>query len=62
MSRTIQLVMCPGSKDMASGRVFYSSPSHNAQSYENTEMLQYYLNGMQYVLGDLACDDSPIQP
>lgn len=42
------------------GRVFYSSPSHNAQSLANPELLQYFLDGMQYVVGDLKCDDSPI--
>ncbi|MFS4493812.1 ThuA domain-containing protein [Maribacter sp. 2308TA10-17] len=42
------------------GRVFFSSPSHNAQSMENTELLQFFLDGMQYVVGDLKCDDSPI--
>ncbi len=42
------------------GRVFYSSPSHNAQSMDNPELLQYFLDGMQYVVGDLKCDDSPI--
>ncbi len=41
------------------GRVFYVSPSHNAQSYEDSRILRYYLNGMQYVLGDLKCDDTP---
>lgn len=42
------------------GRVFYAAPSHNAQSLENPELLQFYLDGMQYVVGDLECDDSPI--
>ncbi|MFK5974017.1 MAG: ThuA domain-containing protein [Flavobacteriaceae bacterium] len=42
------------------GRVFYCSPSHNAQSMENPQLLQYFLDGMQYVVGDLKCDDSPI--
>ncbi|MCM4152714.1 ThuA domain-containing protein [Arenibacter sp. N53] len=42
------------------GRVFYSSPSHNAQSMDNPELLQFFLDGMQYVVGDLKCDDSPI--
>jgi hypothetical protein len=23
-------------------------------------MLQFYLDGIQYALGDLACDDSPV--
>jgi type 1 glutamine amidotransferase len=49
-------------KKYGDGRVFYCSPSHNAQSYENERMLRYYLNGMQYVLGDLNCDDAPINP
>lgn len=49
-------------KSYGKGKVFYVSPSHNAQSYENPNMLRYYLNGMQYVLGDLKCDDTPIQP
>lgn len=47
-------------KRYGKGRVFYVSPSHNAQSYEQPQMLKYYLNGMQYVLGDLKCDDSPL--
>lgn len=43
------------------GRVFYSSPSHNAQSFERPELLQFFLDGMQYVVGDLHCDDTPIE-
>ncbi len=42
------------------GRVFYSSPSHNAQSMDQAALLQFFLDGMQYVVGDLKCDDSPI--
>lgn len=49
-------------KRYGKGRVFYSSPSHNAQSLENPELLQYFLDGLQYVLGDLECDDSPVAP
>jgi uncharacterized protein len=49
-------------KKYGKGRVFYVSPSHNAQSYENAGLLRYYLNGLQYVLGDLQCDDSPKAP
>ena len=41
------------------GRVFYSSPSHNAQSFEDGRLLKFFLDGLQYVLGDLECDDSP---
>lgn len=46
-------------KSHGKGRVFYSSPSHNAQSFEDPKMLKFFLDGMQYVLGDLKCDDSP---
>ncbi len=42
------------------GRVFYASPSHNAQSLENPELLQFFLDGIQYVLGDVKCDDTPL--
>jgi len=48
-------------KKHGKGRVFYSSPSHNAQSFENPELLQFFLDGMQYVVGDLKCDDSPME-
>ena len=47
-------------KRFGKGRVFYSSPSHNAQSMEEPGLLQYFLDGLQYVVGDLKCDDSPI--
>jgi len=48
-------------KRYGKGRVFYTSPSHNAQSLENPELLQFLLDGLQYVLGDLECDDSPMK-
>ena len=41
------------------GRVFYVSPAHNAQSFEDIRLLKFFLDGTQYVLGDLKCDDSP---
>ncbi len=47
-------------KPYGSGRVFYCSPSHNAQSYKNPHLLQFLLDGMQYATGDLKCDDSPM--
>ena len=46
-------------KRSGKGRVFYISPSHNAQSFENPRMLRYLLDAFQYVAGDLKCDDSP---
>ena len=47
-------------KKHGKGRVFYTSPSHNAHSLDNPELMQFFLDGMQYVVGDLKCDDSPI--
>lgn len=47
-------------KSHGKGRVFYCSPSHRPETYERQSMLQYYLDGIQYALGDLECDDSPI--
>ena len=35
------------------GRVMYISPSHNAQSFDNPRLLQFYLDGLQYVAGDV---------
>ena len=40
------------------GRVLYSSMSHNIQSAYQTELLEFFLDGIQYVTGDLKCDDS----
>ncbi len=48
-------------KKYGKGRVFYCSPSHNAQSFEQPELLQFMLNGIQYAAGDLDCDDTPIK-
>lgn len=46
-------------KPHGEGRVFYCSPSHNAQSFEDPRLLKFVLNGIQYTLGDLECDDTP---
>ncbi len=48
-------------KKHGKGRVFYCSPSHNAQSYDNPILMQFMLDGFQYALGDLKCDDSPLK-
>jgi type 1 glutamine amidotransferase len=48
-------------KKFGEGRVFFVSPSHNAQSFEDGRLLKFYLDGVQYVLGDLKCDDSPAE-
>lgn len=48
-------------KKYGEGRIFYSAPSHNPQSYENPGILSFLLNGLLYATGDLECDDSPIK-
>lgn len=48
-------------KRYGEGRIFLAAPSHNAQSYENPELLQFFQDAMQYVLGELKCDDAPMQ-
>ena len=47
-------------KKYGKGRVFYSSPSHNAQSMDNPGLVNFFLNGLYYAAGELDCDDSPI--
>lgn len=42
------------------GKVMYISPSHNAHSFENPALLQFFLDGMQYVVGDVSCDETPL--
>ncbi len=48
-------------KKYGRGRVFYCSPSHNAQSFEEPGVLRFMLDGIQYAAGDLQCDDSPMK-
>ena len=48
-------------KPHGQGRVFYVSPSHFKDSYLDSRLLQFYLDGLQYVLGDLTCDDTPLE-
>ncbi len=41
------------------GRVFYCSLGHNDEVYWNPAVLQHYLDGIQYALGDLPADATP---
>lgn len=43
-------------KHHGKGRVFYSSLGHNHHIYENAKVLQHYLSGIQWALGDLQVD------
>ena len=47
-------------KKHGKGRVFYVGPGHFPESYLSAAMLRFYLDGIQYALGDLECDDSPV--
>jgi len=46
-------------KKEGAGRVFYTSLGHNPDIYFVPQILQHYLDGIQYALGDLRVDDRP---
>src|SRR5690606_24799990 len=41
------------------GRVFYSSLGHRESIYSHPQIMQFYLDGIQYVLGDIKADATP---
>lgn len=41
------------------GRVFYCSLGHNPEIYSTREILQHYLDGIQFAIGDLRADATP---
>jgi uncharacterized protein len=41
------------------GRVFYCSLGHNRHIFWDPQLLQFYLDGIQYALGDLPADATP---
>ena len=42
------------------GRVFYCSLGHRNEIFWNAPVLQHYLDGIQYALGDLPADATPV--
>lgn len=46
-------------REYGRGRVFYTSFGHNPHLFWNPAMLQHYLAGIQYALGDLSADATP---
>lgn len=46
-------------KKVGQGRVFYCSLGHAANVFQDRAVLQFYLDGIQYALGDLEADASP---
>jgi len=48
-------------KRQGRGHVFYCSPSHYPASFDQPALLQFMLGGIQYALGDLDCDATPVE-
>ena len=46
-------------RDYGEGRVFYSGLGHNHAIFWNKAIVQQYLDGIQYALGDLDADATP---
>ncbi len=47
-------------KPQGAGRVFYCSLGHNEAMYRSSDVLGVYLAGIQYAIGDLQADATPI--
>jgi len=46
-------------KSYGKGRVFYCALGHEHELFWNPIVLQHYLDGIQFVLGDLKADATP---
>ena len=46
-------------KTYGQGRVFYCSLGHREEIYWNPNILKHYLDGLQFVLGDLQASTTP---
>ena len=46
-------------KNEGQGRVFYCSLGHAANVFQDAKVLRFYLDGIQFALGDLEADSSP---
>jgi sugar phosphate isomerase/epimerase len=46
-------------RNYGKGRVFYSALAHSPHVFEDAKMLQFYLDGAQFVLGDLPAPTTP---
>ena len=47
-------------KPYGDGRVFYCSFGHERHIYSDAPIMQHFQDGVQYLLGDLDADDSPM--
>ncbi|MDD7985528.1 ThuA domain-containing protein [Lentisphaera marina] len=46
-------------KKFGEGRIFYTTFGHNESTYWNPKIVEHYISGLQYTLGDLEADDTP---
>jgi len=46
-------------REYGEGRLFYTNLGHNKQTYWAPNVLQHYLDGLQYAFGDLEADATP---
>ncbi len=46
-------------RNYGKGRVFYSALAHSPHVFEDPKMLRFYLDGAQFVLGDLSAPTTP---
>jgi len=44
------------------GRVFYGSLGHNPKVFQDPKLLRFYLDGIQFALGDIEADTTPSGP
>jgi len=46
-------------KSRGEGRVFYSAIGHRTEHWWNPQILRFYLDGIQFAMGDLPADTTP---
>jgi len=49
-------------KNYGKGRVFFSILGHNPTLFKSPELAQFFLSGIQFILGDLDADATPSAP
>ena len=49
-------------KKHGKGRIFYCSLGHNRQIFQDANLLRFYLDGIQFALGDIKADMTPSGP
>ena len=49
-------------KSLGKGRIFYCSLGHNRRIFQDPKLLRFYLDGIQFALGDIEADMTPSSP